>query len=302
MKRTLKVAARLLALTIVYFICFAVASATLLPRMEPELSDPGRETMVLALLVVSFLNTAVLAYVIHRSRWSGWQLALTVFVLLFGVVTVLPQIETAAFVSLPNGMLPRLFLAGAVFAALFAALAILILGKGRGQAMASGMDWHFGLTAGEWIWKLVLIAAVYVAIYFSFGYFIAWKNPAVRAYYGGRDPVSFVAHMRNVWRDSPWLPALQVLRAGLWTALAVLVMRMMKGRWVEAGFVVALLFAVLMNSQLLLPNPLMPQAVRLTHLLETATSNFLFGWIVVWVLYPGRPFESHGSTSDSDSG
>jgi len=41
---------------------------------------------------------------------------------------------------------------------------------------------------------------------------------------------------------------------------------------------------VVMNSQLLLPNPLMPQEVRMVHLLETATSNFLFGWFVVWVL------------------
>jgi hypothetical protein len=44
------------------------------------------------------------------------------------------------------------------------------------------------------------------------------------------------------------------------------------------------LFAVVMNSQLLLPNPLMPREVRMAHLLETATSNFLFGWLIVLVL------------------
>jgi hypothetical protein len=43
-------------------------------------------------------------------------------------------------------------------------------------------------------------------------------------------------------------------------------------------------FAVVMNSQLLLPNPLMPHEVRMVHLVETATSNFLFGWLIVLVL------------------
>jgi hypothetical protein len=64
----------------------------------------------------------------------------------------------------------------------------------------------------------------------------------------------------------------------------------MKGPWWEAGFAVALLFAVVMNSQLLLPNPLMPLDVRMVHLVETASSNFLFGWLIVLVL--GGPRET----------
>jgi len=93
-------------------------------------------------------------------------------------------------------------------------------------------------------------------------------------------------------RDTPMLLPLQAARALMWTALAVLIIRMMKGEWWEAGLAVALSFTVLMNSQLLLPNPLMPQEVRMVHLLETASSNFLFGWLVVFVLLgwqiPGR--------------
>lgn len=81
---------------------------------------------------------------------------------------------------------------------------------------------------------------------------------------------------------------LQAVRALLWTALAVPVIRMMKGEWWEAGLAVALSFSVMMTSQLLLPNPLMPHEVRMVHLLETASSNFLFGWLVVIVLLSRR--------------
>ena len=301
MKRTFILAARLLALNIVYFVCFAAVSGSLLSVPEQQPSDAESRTMLLALIAVGFLNSAVLTHVILRSRLAGWRLMLTVFVILFGVVTVMPQIETAVFLTkLPAGMLPRLFISGAVFSALFAPVAVLILGKARGRALAVN-NFGLGMTPREWIWKSVLIAAAYVAIYFSFGYFIAWRSPAVRAYYGGTDPGNFLAQMKTVLMDTPWLPLLQILRAGLWMALAVPVIRMMKGHWWEGGLAVALLFGVVMNSQLLLPNPLMPPAVRLAHLLETATSNFLFGWIIVWLLHARRSDESHRSGSESDA-
>ena len=38
------------------------------------------------------------------------------------------------------------------------------------------------------------------------------------------------------------------------------------------------------RSQLLLLNPFMPEAVAKVHLVETATSNFLFGVLVGWLL------------------
>jgi len=236
-------------------------------------------------LAVGLLNTVVLAYLTLRSRWSGSKLTLTIFVVMYGVTTVMGQIETAFFVTrLPAGMLPRLFLSGAIIAALFSPLAVLILGKRR-QGVAE-MESHarLNMTVGEWAAKLALIVIVYVVIYFTFGYFIAWKSAAVRAYYGGSDPGSFFAQVGGVVRDSPWILPLQIARAILWAAIAVPVIRMMKGHWWEAGFAVALLFAVVMNSQLLLPNPLMPREVRMVHLVETASSNFLFGWMLVLVL------------------
>ena len=285
MKAALMIAIRLVALTALYFICFAAFSAVLLPPPSEQPVPAQAGATVTALLAVSFLNSAVLAYVILRSRWSGWKLILAIFFVLYGVVTFMPQIETAFFVTrLPPGMLPRLFLAGAVIAALFAPLAVLILGKRRPDRAGDESRPRLNMTAGEWIANLSLIVIAYVIIYFTFGYFIAWKSAAVRAYYGGSDPGSFFAQMRAVVRETPWLLPLQAVRAILWAAIAVPVIRMMRGRWWEAGLAVALLFAVVMNSQLLLPNPLMPREVRLVHLLETASSNFLFGWLVVLVL------------------
>ena len=284
MRRPVAITLRVLALVIVYFVGFTVIAAIVLPTPQPETSNADNVNTFLALIAISFLNTIVMTYVVLRSRWSGWKLVLTLTMVIFGVTTLMPQIETVVFVrSLPEGFVARLFVLGFVFSAIFAPLAVLILGKYRSEE-TSQAQLRLQLSVGQWSLRLALIALIYVVVYFTFGYFIAWRSPAVRAYYGGTDPGSFLLQIRSVLRETPWLPALQILRGLLWAILAIPVIRMMKGQWWEAGLAVALLFGVVMNTQLLLPNPLMPYEVRMMHLLETATSNFLFGWVLVWLL------------------
>lgn len=276
---------RLLAVTILYFSSFAVVSGALLANVSPQPAPNEAGAALLSLLVISLINAAVWSYVILRAGWTGWKLVLAICFVFYGVTTLMPQIETAFFItSLPPGMLPRLFIAGAIIAAVFSPLSVLILGRARSRP--GEMTWP-RTSAGTWIMKLSLIIVVYLVIYFTFGYFIAWKSAAVRAYYGGHDPGSFFAQIASVLRDQPSLVLLQVVRALLWTAIALPVVKMIRGKWWEAGLAVALVFAVT-SSQLLLPNPLMPYEVRMAHLLETSTSNFLFGWLVVLILtrYP----------------
>lgn len=242
--------------------------------------------LLMALLTVCFLDTLVLAYIILRSRWAGWRLIATVFFVFYGVMTFMSQIESAVFQFLPPGVLPRLFLMGIFIAAPFSLLAVIILGKRKADtAKANEPNSRLLMPKKEWAWKLTVVAIAYVIIYSTFGYFIAWKNPAVQAFYGGIDEGNFFAHMRIVLTSSPWFLPFQALRGMLWALLALPVIRMMKGRWQETAIAVGLLFAVLMNSQLLLPTPLMPEAVRMTHLIETASSNFLLGYFIVWLLH-----------------
>lgn len=279
------IALKVIALTLIYFLCFAVVAALVLPPADVGQSSSEQTEGALAMLAVCFLNTAVLAYIILRSRQSGWALALSVWLILFGITTLMSQIESAFFLTrLPAGMLPRLFILGVLVAAIFSPAAVFVLKRKSNAPQESESSRRLTMPMSEWMWKLSLIAFAYLILYFTFGYFIAWKSPAVREYYGGTDPGSFFAQMRSVFASTPWLIPFQVLRALLWTALAVLIIRTMKGRWLEVALATATAFAVLMNTQLLLPNPLMPEAVRMAHLLETATSNFIFGCLTVWLL------------------
>ena len=273
---------KVLALGVVMFVCYAVAapvagvgSTTATPA--DALAAAG------ALLAVCFLNAAVVSYIILRSRWSRGRLMAAIFVVFYGVATVMSQIESAVFLTtLPPGTVPRLFLMGALVAAPFAVVAALVLGTPRDRADDTSAP-RLVMPAAEWAWKLAVIAVVYVLLYFTFGYFVAWQSPEVREYYGGGMHGSFLAQVASEVERRPWLVPVQIARALLWTGLGAIVIRMMKGSWKEGALALALLFAVV-NTQLLLPNPYMPEEVRMAHLRETASSNFIFGWFVGWLL------------------
>ncbi len=275
----------------ILFICFAIA-APAAGIGNSQTSTPASSATLL-LLVVCLLETLVLTYIILRSRWSGLRLAATVFFVFYGVATFMPQIESAVFLThLPPGMVPRLFLFGALTAAPFSVLAVLFLGKTKAQPIGTQSDLAPAMPASEWAWKLSVVAVAYVILYFTFGYFVAWRNPAVREYYGGIDPGSFFAQMKAVIHSTPWLVPLQVVRALCWLLLALPVIQMMKGEWPETVLAIGLLFAVVMNAQLLLPNPYMPEPVRMAHLAETASSNFIFGALIGW-LFAKRQAHAH---------
>lgn len=284
MKTALLTLLKVIALTITLFICFAVAAGVVGLAEDPAQPEPGAAAAGM-LLLVCLIEAAILAYLILRSRWSGWRLIGTVFVVFYGVTTFMTQIESAVFITrLPPGTLPRLFLMGALIAAPFSVVAVAVLGKWRAAPAGAEPEPRLVMPRGEWAWKLTLIAAAYVILYFTFGYFIAWQNPELRAYYGEGDPAGFFPHLGSVLRDRPWLVPFQVVRALCWVIIALPVIRMMQGQWLETAVALGVVFAVLMNAQILLPNPYMPATVRMTHLVETASSNFLFGLLVGWLL------------------
>ena len=277
-------------LYILFLVCFLIGSMAVAGVMpDTATSEPGLVPPAAGLLIIALVNVIVIAALILSSRWGGWQLAVSLAMAYYGAVTVLPQIETWYFlssISVDRRLLPRLFLMGRPTAFLFVPLAVWVLGKGRPATHAS-RESTMAMPAQEWIWKLLALAAGYVVLYWCAGYFIAWQNPELRAFYGQPGvPLPFLAHTASTLRHDRSIFALQVVRAFLWVLCALPIIRGSGvNRW-RTALLVGLLFGIPQNVGQILANPLMPIAsVRFSHMIETASSTFLFGALVVWLLH-----------------
>lgn len=304
MSPLVRVVPRVLALAGVLFVVTAVAAQVSgVGRMGaasmPAAADRSDGAAAAgALLLFCVLAAAVFSWMIRRSRLRGGRLVAAVFLAYFGLGTVLPQIESAVFLPrhLPPGFLPRLFAMGALTAALFAPAAVWIHGRLRAPAEAGGAAG--GLAGRQWIARLALLAAAYVAIYFLAGYFIAYRDPAVVAYYDDVHTGSFTAQLGRAWAHARWLFGLQALRALLWVGCVVPFVLSFNGRRWELAPLLGGAFSV-WALMLLAPNPYMPERVRMAHLLETGPSNFLFGCLAGVLLSAPRPGAPPRATSRS---
>ena len=292
----LKWLGRFALLYVLFAVCFVAGAMPVAGALPPSAaSEPGLVSATSGLLIIALVNLLVIAALILTSRWGGWKLAISLALAYYGAVTVLPQIETWYFLSsitVGPRLLPRLFLMGMPTAFLFIPLAVWLLGSGRATPEAVPND-ALVMPVREWIWKLAAIAGVYVILYWSAGYFIAWQNPELRAFYGQPgEAVPFITHTANTLRHDPWLFAFQILRALLWVLCAVPMIRGSRLTPWGTALLVGLLFAVPQNVGQILANPLMPLAsVRLSHMIETASSTFVFGMLVVWLVHREQPGE-----------
>ena len=251
----------------------------LVPAAEGAAINPW--SAFLPVLVFSFAVALLFAYIIMRSHWFGLKLALAIFVAFYGMMTVVLQLESLLFLrnQMAGGILTKVYLSGLIMAGLFAPLAVLIMNRAKQREPIFIFNVHLEMPLRAWLWRIIAIGCCYVLLYTAFGYFVAWKSPAVQLYYGGQDPGSLFVHLANQWARWPGFFLFQFGRGLLWMLFALPIIRMHKGGRLEVGATIALLFAV-WSLQLLIPNPLMPAEVARVHLIEVASSNFIFGWIV----------------------
>jgi len=286
-KSTLFMVLKVIGLTIVMFGLFSVgagvftANSAIAQQMSPEESAASGSR----LLVVCLIDTVILTYFIKRSRLSGLRLMLVVALVFYGVKTFISMIEAWWFMdNLTPEEIPGLFLMTVPMAVLFPPVAVWVLGKGKKQ-VDEAPNTRLVMPIGQLVWKVALLSVViYPLLFWTFGYYVAFSNPELVAFYGDTHPGSFLAQMSNVWAEDPLVFAFEILRGALWVALAAPVIRTTKGRVWEAGLIVVLLFTLVQNDVHLLPGA-MPPSVRLSHFVETASSNLIYAVIVTWLMH-----------------
>jgi hypothetical protein len=258
------------------------------PQVSPQ-TAPGRQPapsdILIGFLTFSLCVGIVVSYLILRSSWRGWTLAGALAVSMYGISTVVSQIESIFFLSnkLPRGLIRALFVEEAIATALFAPVAVLVLGKWRAASPASASLAPRRMHAASAAWKPPLLVVAFVFLYMFFGYYVAWQNPDVRQYYGGPESPTFFAALKGNWLNAPWIYAVASFRALLCIGFVFPLIRMLRvARWESAA--ATALFLSAWTTILLMPNPLMPASVARSHFWETLEFSLVFGALLGWLL------------------
>ena len=206
----------------------------------------------------------------------------------YGSFTFITQVETWYFltgITVSPRLILGLFIMGLTVPFLFIPLAVIICARWK-ELRIDNENTNMVMPKGQLMLKLAIIAIVYLILYWCAGYFIAWQNPELRAFYASPGEIEpFWEHTFTTFRNTPDLIILQLVRGLLFAVIAIPVIRGSNVKpWLTA-LLVGLLLAVPHLGHIL-SNPLIPVAsVRHSHMIETATSTFLFGLIIVWLLH-----------------
>jgi hypothetical protein len=282
---------RFVVLVIFYFVLFAVGGGWVAPYLPEAAAEPGPVSQMTGLLIVCAATVLVIMWMIHSSRWHGWKLILSMSVAFYFVMTLVTQLEAWYFllgITIGPELMIRLFLQGIPTAFIFIPIAVLVMGRVRAPARETASSEIAPMSLKEWFWKLGVIYIAYLVLYYTAGYFIAWQNPQVRAFYGSPgNALPFFQQMAHIFTNDPWLTPYQLLRTLIWVAGASFVVRGSRLPLWQTALIVGLMLSVPQNIGHILPNSLIPlNSVRMSHLIETASSTFIFGVIVAWLLYP----------------
>jgi hypothetical protein len=254
-------------------------------------------TIMLLLLTVTTVYALVIGLVIKNAWGSRLQLILGLIIAFYGVQTVIGQIEAVFFLTplgekwgagsvpvmeMPLDFIVSQFIVWGAVTIVGVPLAVLLFDR-RKKENQTHIQWIPKMSSREWLSKLVIVIIAYELLYFGFGYFVAWKNPAILAYYQGTDPGSFFAQLANVARETPGLYGLQAFRSLLWLVIALPVISMLRHKKWSGALLTGLFVSLPMNIPHIIPNPYMPADVRAVHFTETVISTFIFGVLLFWL-------------------
>jgi len=280
---------RILSATIILAIIWIISLqiANVIVPSQLDSAEVPEVTFFIKFLLVCFIHILILYITIQKSSWVGLRLSVVIFILIFVIQYFLSMIEAVWFnesLNMPASGIQSILISGLILSFIFSPIIVLISGKFRRRNHEQ--DWaSSSLKVRDLIWKsAILTIVIYPSLYFLAGYFIAWQSEAVRMFYTGSTEMNtFGSIMIDNFKSG--LYGFQILRGLIWIGLAIPLYVMIKGLYWQKGILIGLLFALLMNVQHLLPNPYFPDEVSKIHFIETVSSNFIWGFVIVWFFH-----------------
>ena len=231
-------------------------------------------SFVMPLMLASLLYASMLSVLASRSRLRGVPLYLSLVLIYFGIRVFMVQ-NDLYFIMEAIGITWRVITVEAVSAlipiTISAAAATRLFGP---ASVTPRRPAH--KTTTSWILRLLAADIIYLFVYVGAGLFILNYIPAVKEFYAGKlEDVNGIMQLSS-----------QLVRGLLWSGIVIYMLKILNGGRHKQAWLSGASLTVFFCTALLMPNDVLPFSVRLGHLLETVTSQFVFGFIAGMLLFP----------------
>ncbi|MDR2909177.1 MAG: hypothetical protein LBU86_04775 [Oscillospiraceae bacterium] len=204
----------------------------------------------------------------------SWVVPLLNQLLLGEVTGVMTKTDTAFYL-----------LQGALSTAIILLLCMMLFRKPQqGGKAPPAASQRFKLRPLSLVIMLIVLPVFYFILFFVAGYFLGWSNDAARAYYGGGADGGFFYMLIEMLISHIKYGGIALL-TGLLTALFALpVMTLLPDR--RTVFVASSAMLCLSGGlYYLLPSPVMPFAIRITHLIALGVVSLVYGAVAGVLLH-----------------
>ncbi|MDH4224745.1 MAG: hypothetical protein OEW12_03760 [Deltaproteobacteria bacterium] len=269
-------------LTLVVFVLYGVdfLHLSLSPLLDQE---PW------SLLMMALLHATALGFVVRHSIWRGQLLIVTMFVVYFGVTTLLTHMDTVLFLHLLNPVVPgfvadNLLVNGFINAAGIAPAAVWLFAGGP-PPEAKLENIRVVMPARQWLLKGVASVGAFMVFYALGALGIA--QPLL-----GPDTPVYTDTVLPLWVTAAFLG-----KGLLWIVITLPLIRQMRGQVNRVAMGVGGYYGVLQGALLVIPTEYLAPSIRTAHMAGLTVAMFAYGWLLVILFH-----RAHGSLRDVFSG
>jgi len=266
---------KFLLATASFCVIFILANA-LLPFSQGfrELGSSGNSMALLFLFAYSAWTCFAIYFVITHTEYYGKKLYINLLLVMFFIQYFMTQVETLfygnAFTSITKMDIILMMFTG-IFP-LLGAIALMVKFFQNKNIVREKIKMNIKTA----IIKLFIIGIIYFFVYSVFGYFVAWRFEELRLFYTGLTD--------NNIQTNPVIVPFQILR-GILFGIAIIPIKNMVNKSKTVFTISVCLIYLCTAVSLIIPNVLLPNTVRIAHLMEMSSSMFLFGIIVANILW-----------------
>lgn len=221
-------------------------------------------------LLSNFLILVTLGYYITHANINGIKLALSAFVIFYGIGNFNILNEALLFNVTDRRETINIIIKGFFVALIIAPFFVYYLDKWTPKSKDFKLKSRSILS---WIWRIVLCDILYLFFYIIAGLILQKVYPEFMEFYKDKIPSSSL--IINV----------QFFRGFVFVGVAILILRTLNLSLTKKAVLIGLIFSILGGiAPLIPPNEFMPAYVRLGHGFEVGTSNFLYGLVTGYLL------------------